>query len=141
MLNIIGSIASCFGLGVTIYVARRIYVIEKSYSAQALLPRYLKRMGGSLKNLEQHQVDKDYFQTRSELYVCRSTLIDLKGHLDPRRVKDVVAVIRTIDKLTKGGSDKLVWEEAGSVIALLKGVREMVSNSIEENKWKGRHAN
>jgi hypothetical protein len=138
-INIIGAVASIIGLLITCFVLWRVGRIERRFSAQGLLPGYLKTLGGAVRNLEEHQRSKNGPKIRSVLSTTRATLKDMARCLDKGRAADVQRVVVSITKRLNS-SDDVLWEESGSALADLQEVQETVKNYLKAMPWRGPNA-
>lgn len=127
--------ASIAGLIISVWVLRRVGRIEAGFTRQALLPVYVKKLGGSIKNLKCHQKAKDTEKILLVLTICRTTLDDLLELLDGKRAEHVTRVICSIEKLP---SDDAL-NQCGVFIAELEAVRETLGNLMQEMQWRGRN--
>jgi hypothetical protein len=139
-INIVGAIASILGLVVTLFVFSRVKKIAKSFSTQALLPTYTKKLGGAINNLKEYQKSKNGPQIRVVLSVSEVTLEDLVEHLDDKRAERVKQALLVVRKSREIQSDDDLWEQSGLVIAGLEGVRATIVNLKNEMQWRGRDA-
>lgn len=135
VFSVLAGSASIVGLAITVWVLHKVGRIEAGFTQQALLPGYVKKLGGSIKNLKQHQEAKDAEKILSVLTVCQTTLVDLSKHLDAKRAERVSQVVATIEALPP--ADAL--SQCGVCISELEAVRETVGNLIKEIQWSGRN--
>ncbi len=134
--DLVAGSASILGFFLTVWVWFRLGRIESGFIRQAMLPVYLKKLGGSIKNLRQYHKRKNTDRILSALAVCRGTLEDVVVHLEDERATDVRQVIAAI----AGVSPECALDSCPSLIADLDRVQEKVGNYIEELHLRGRHA-
>lgn len=138
--NILAGLAAIADLAFTIWILSRVGRIEAGFIRQARLPVYRSKLRASIKNLKQHQTQKNGSRVRSVLTVCRATLDDMAVHLrEERQLNQVSQLISRITELQIQAESDL-WNRCGVLIDELEAVQEMLDNSIEEMKWRGRDA-
>jgi hypothetical protein len=137
--NVIAGLASILGLVITLWVFYRVGEIQEDFARLVRLPVYRKKLLGSIKNLRQHQEQKDSDRTREELIICLSRLNDLHLHLKSWRAKTVVEIIVGITDLLREPDNDL-WNKSGLTIARVSGLCDSIDNLLGEMKWKGNNA-
>lgn len=133
--TVLAGLASIAGLIISVWVLRRVGRIEAGFTRKALLPIYVTKLAGFIKNLKLHQRNKDTEQILIAVTVCRTTLGDLLEFLDGKRVEQVKQALRRIEEVS---SDNAL-DECGVWVAELEAVRETVRNLIKEMQWSGRN--
>lgn len=94
LLTITGSLASILGFGLTIYVAKTIRAVRKSYVRQAMLPQLVKKLRQIARNLEESINSRDELLVRKALAQARTVAASIDSHvadrLTPRRLHETV---------------------------------------------------
>lgn len=138
--SMLGLLVSVAGLCITIWVWLRIGRIEQHYVRQALLPNYLRKLGGELKNLEHELRDNNRTQVVNILALSQSILQDLLPSLSGERSHRVSQVIREIDGLRRSSSDATFLTQCEHMNASLKALLNSLKSFHQELRWRMRDA-
>ncbi|HUT94348.1 MAG TPA: hypothetical protein VMY37_33115 [Thermoguttaceae bacterium] len=138
--SILGLLVSMAGLCITLWVAVRVRRIEQHYVRQALLPSYVRKLGGQIKNLEEGLKSKNRTEALKALVVCQTVLRDLSVHLRGRRAQRVSQVIERIDALRKAQREATFLAQCEEVNADLKASLESLRTLQKELQWRSRDA-
>jgi hypothetical protein len=137
-ISVVGSIASVFGLIVSLYVLARVNAISKSYARQALLPMYLKNLGGSLKNLDARLKKKDREGVHEELSRCRSHLRGALPHLAKSQAVMFTTLEQRVAAAVAQPEDVNFLRESERLRSELVGVLEYLKSQVKESAWRSR---
>lgn len=131
----IGSLASIFGLAITLYVARAVWKIEKSYLRQALLPKYVTKLKAASKNIRIYCEKNDEENVKAQLLKCQYILEGLAKHIPQE-----YGAKRIIDKIEsfQEQPDRLI-SNAVSIQHWIDGLVERLDLLKYELQWRGRN--
>lgn len=138
--SILGLLVSAAGLCITLWVAVRVRRIEQHYVRQALLPSYVRKLGGQIKNLENGLRSKNGMEALTALVVCQTVLQDLSAHLRGGRAQRVSQLIERIDALREAHREATFLAQCEVVNAELKASLESLRSFQRELQWRSRDA-
>ena len=138
--SILGLAVSVAGLCITLWVAFRVRRIEQHYVRQALLPSYVRKLGGQIKNLEQGLKEKNRTDALKALVMCQTVLRDLSAHVRGRRAHGLSQVIERIDALREAKREATFLAQCDDVSLDLKASLESLRSFQQELQWRTRDA-
>jgi hypothetical protein len=138
--SIVGLLVSVGGLCITLWVAFRVRRIEQHYVRQALLPSYVRKLGGHIRNLERALKAKNRTEALKALAVCQTVLRDVSPYVAGRRACELTQAIERIDALRKAKDEAKFLVQCEDVNADLKASLESLRSFQNELLWRSRNA-
>ena len=139
-ISVIGSLASLAGLYLTWRVYVRIRDIEKRYVRMGVLPTYMRRLNGTVGNLQQAIESKDRDGMRTAIHLSRIVLDAIHPLLTLEQGAPIKALLEKIEMLPTHDQYSAQISSAQVVIEL-RGEHERLKLLSIEHPWRANDAN
>ena len=136
--SVIGMVVSILGLCLTLCVWIRVRRIEEHYVRQALLPNYLRKLGGQLKNLREALDAKNRELAREALTACQWIIEDLLPFLAKTRRQRIQEVVKEVDAVCRSSLDATYIARCQRLAGDLKALLDSLKSFEKETHWRMR---
>jgi hypothetical protein len=135
-LSNIGSVASIFGIGLSLYVVYNVREIRKSYLFTARAPALLKSLRTHSSNIKDllKEFETSIEEIEAELARCSPVLESLRTKVSRQERKSISGVVQLIsaNKSLSAGSKDAVWD----IYKELLKVEEAMINLQKDKQWE-----
>lgn len=130
----VGTMASLFGFGFTVWVVLTLKGIRTRYLFIARVPQILEAIQENTSNLSKYLSEYDESRETIEVEVekCRANLEDLLAKTSGRQKRYVKKLLSTIDFNRGANRSK---DNVRTIYTLLNGLIQQIQNLREDTKW------
>jgi hypothetical protein len=136
VLAVLADVLSLITFILVIRVDKKLQDQARSYTRQAVLPEYIKKLKDCLRSLRASRGKKNASRVRKDLALCRSNLESLAAHVDKPLRRRMVGLTESMAELDAGTDDNILLRKADFLIADLNGVLCSLENLQMELPWR-----